>query len=210
MRQIVLLALLALAACDDDKPRKPREPKPAGVETLKDECAPVKNDSFAGAFAIRDCIMIPACGTKVERDDGIHYVTKEASKPTGGTMTLEWEIEASADAVFVPTEGDSSPRVTLYFQRNGDDNSARGKYGAYRWYSRTRQVTKPGSYTLTAPLAFAQWRAVETTAGNEGNFNASVQDMARLGFVFGGGNVGHGVCMKTGTAKFRVKYFGSK
>ena len=105
-----------------------------------------------------------------------------------------------------PTEG-GTPRITLYFQRDGDDWSASGKYAAYRWFSAKRWVVAPGAYTIEAPLVFDSWRAVSGAAGTAENFAAATNDAERVGFVFGGGNVGHGVCLTSGSAKFIVKSF---
>jgi hypothetical protein len=87
--------------------------------------------------------------------------------------------------------------ITLYFQRGGDDWSARGPFEAYRWYATfaTQSPIRPGEHVLVAPLN-GNWTAVQSSNArtNPAAFRAALAEADQVGFVLGGGDgFGHGV-----------------
>jgi hypothetical protein len=137
----------------------------------------------------------------------VHYVTRTVKGPITGSLALTYTIEASDSAVFVACDGGTPGRIAIHFQRKGDDWSARGSYAGYRWYSLNRPLVAPGTHTISIPLDLANWIAVLPTSRTQPLFDAAKSRPARIGFTFGGsGNAGHGVCLKSGTARFSFTY----
>jgi hypothetical protein len=201
MKRLVLaLAFLATPAwaTHHDPPTVP------GTVTLQ------KDGSHDGHFvmpAVGSTFVIPPCGPTVERKDGIHYLTKAVSTRINGPVTLTYTL--AGDGVIVPTEG-TGPRMALYFQRNGDDWSAAGKYAAYRWYAKTRVTIVNGTYTYTVALDYPNWGPVisSSTFNTLTNFEAAKTTPRRVGVVFGGSvGAGHGVCTTSGTSTMKIVGF---
>jgi hypothetical protein len=73
-----------------------------------------------------------------------------------------------------------------------------------------------GSADLTAPLTPDQWTSVFGKKGDysspaEVGFAQALQNLANVGFVFGGGcYYGHGVNVSGGTARFTLKEYSIK
>jgi hypothetical protein len=150
--------------------------------------------------------IITPCGPTIERKDGIHYVTQKRSTSIKGSIRLNYTI--AGGATIVPTEG-SSPRITLYFQRAGDDWTARGKYAAYRWYSKQRLAIADGTFDLLIPLEYLSWGPVTASTYNtQAYFEAAKAAPRRVGFVLGGSvGAGHGICTTVGQALFTINSF---
>lgn len=185
MIRVLFAALLLLTACkSDDRPNKSRP----------------------GHINMTDSFSIPKCSNPPKRDDGIHYVTNATDGLLTGVVTLTYEV--TGDGSIVPTEG-SGPAVTLYFQRRGDDWTAKGKMAVYRWYSKLRIPLTVGEHTITVPLEYAEWGPVVSTEYNTPEYFAkALQNASRVGFVLGGSvGAGHGVCTQTGSIRFTVKSF---
>ena len=94
--------------------------------------------------------------------------------------------------------------VTLYFQRRGDNWSARGPFETYRWYATfaSHMPIEPGEHEIVAPLD-ANWTAVMTSSARTAPaaFRDALRHANRVGFVLGGGDgYGHGV-FATGRAR---------
>lgn len=93
-------------------------------------------------------------------------------------------------------------------RRRGDDWQAKGGTEFYRWWSVNYVDLRPGTYTLTVPLVRGFWTpVVDNDRGTEAHYAAALRDPEYVGFTFGGGFAGHGVCAKSGTARFVVKSF---
>lgn len=204
---LLALACLALAASrpPSDYAEAPDAAKPWQIGPV------IKGRSSSPGMprAVADGFDFPRCAEPVSPDvPSVHYVTR-ASGRIGGTMTLSYSIEASPDAVFVAADGGSAGRIALYFQRRGDSWSGRGKYAAYRWWSSNRPTLKPGTWSLSVPLDRAAWIPVTSSRhATAAAFGKAAAKAARVGFTFGGaGNAGHGVCLTSGTASFRVVSF---
>ncbi len=100
--------------------------------------------------------------------------------------------------------------ITLYFQRGGDNWSARGLFETYRWYATfaTKSPIRPGEHVMVAPLS-ANWTAIQSSSArnNPAAFREALADADEVGFVLGGGDgFGHGV-FATGPARLTVTDF---
>lgn len=150
-----------------------------------------------------------------QRPSGIHYITfRHGSLAGKSRIVMRYRIEAAPGVRIVPATAPRSPSmITPYFQRSGDNWSARGRYESYRWYATfaTQSPITPGEHRIIAPLD-GNWTAVQTSSarGNPAAFRAAVADSDQVGFVLGGGDgYGHGV-YATGRARlvlidFRVE-----
>ncbi len=144
----------------------------------------------------------------------VHYVTTPVRSLEGAsTIRIRYRIDAAPGVRFVPVQNpDRSATMSLYFQRAGDRWTGRGRYAAYRWYSKdlTALPLSPGVHTLEMPLAGPEgWTPVMTRPGITGpeGFREAKRNAARVGFVFGSsGGLGHGV-YATGPARFTLLDF---
>lgn len=119
----------------------------------------------------------------------VHYVTK-ACGPLTGKMRLRYRIDMAEGAAFKSDTGGLG-WITLYFQRKGDNWSARGKYETYRWYG-VHAPLEAGEHTIEASDL---WGAVEVSTSETApaEFVEALKNAHRVGFVFGGGSGwGHG------------------
>lgn len=142
----------------------------------------------------------------------VHYVTFPHGSLAGKKrIVMRYRVEADPGVRIVPRTAPGSPSmITLYFQRGGDNWSARGPFETYRWYATfaTRTPITPGEYVMVAPLD-ANWSAVETSTANTnpGAFREALANADQVGFVLGGGDgYGHGV-FATGRARLTVTDF---
>lgn len=123
-------------------------------------------------------------------------------------ITLRYRIDAARGAGFVANESPGMPAtVSLYFQRRGDNWSAKGRYASYRWYAPNRAVVPlaPGVHTMTVRLD-EPWINVNGVQNAEDprGFADALQDTARLGLAFGSAELrSHGV-YATGSARFTL------
>ena len=142
----------------------------------------------------------------------VHYVTR----PTGSladarSITLRYRIDAAPGARLLAREHpDREAQLSLYFQRRGDDWSARGRYETYRWYAMPARMMPltPGTHRVTIDLA-NDWKAVGASRSNRqvSQFRDALEDAGRIGFTFGSrGGRGHGV-YATGPARFTLLDF---
>jgi hypothetical protein len=128
----------------------------------------------------------------------VHYVTHNHGSLKGAKQVrMRYRIEG-AGHIYPKTAPPPSPALlTLYFQRRGDDWSAKGEFETYRWYATfaTKEGLEPGEFEMVAPLD-ANWTALisSSRASDPAAFEAAVNDAQALGFVLGGGDgYGHGV-----------------
>lgn len=142
----------------------------------------------------------------------VNYVTMETgSLADKTTITMRYRVEADPGVKIVPKDFPDFPSLlTLYFQREGDDWSARGSYEAFRWYAAfsRHMPIQPGEYTIQARFD-QNWTAVLTSSreNNPTGFQEALVHAGRIGFVLGGGDgAGHGV-HATGRARIIVTSF---
>lgn len=143
----------------------------------------------------------------------VHYVTM----PTGSLMgksriRMRFRVDAAPGVRIVPRNFPERPsRLTLYFQRRGDNWMAKGAFEAYRWYASfsSRSPIQPGAEIEVEAPFDGNWTAVlsSTRANNPAAFEAAMRQAERIGFVLGGGDgAGHGV-YATGPARLIVTSF---
>ncbi len=106
-------------------------------------------------------------------------------------------------------------QITMYFQREGDNWSAKGDYEDDRWYATfVRQRLQAGDFEMIAPLD-GPWTATQRSSNdpnaelplvyNPAGFRDAITHACCVGFVFGGNDIGFGHGMKaTGPARFIV------
>lgn len=144
----------------------------------------------------------------------VHYVTfAPESLANKSRIRVRYRVRAPAGTRFVPQEQpDRKGTVSLYFQRCGDNWSAKGRYSRYRWYAPDDTVQKlaPGTHMMVVELDDPSWRSV-IGGGRSGSdpemFNAALDDAARVGLVFGSLSArGHGV-FATAPAQFELLSF---
>jgi len=123
-------------------------------------------------------------------------------------ITMRYRIDAARGTRFVADETPDQPAtVSLYFQRRGDNWTARGRYGSYRWYVPGRAVIplEPGVHTVTVRFD-EPWGNVNGVVNSQdpAGYRAALEDTARLGIAFGSSGLrSHGV-YATGPARFTL------
>jgi hypothetical protein len=125
-------------------------------------------------------------------------------------IVIRYRIEAARGVHIAPRNyPQSTGLITPYFQRAGDNWSARGPFESYRWYGTfASQQMKPGEHVLIAPLN-SNWTAVETSSArsNPRGFQDAIANADQVGFVLGGGDgYGKGV-HATGPARLIITEF---
>ena len=142
----------------------------------------------------------------------VHYVTfRHGSLAGKSRIVMRYRIEAAPGVrIAPPSAPQGAGMITLYFQRAGDNWSARGRYETYRWYATfaTQSPLTPGDHQMVAPLD-GNWTAVETSSArtNPAAFREAIAHADQVGFVLGGGDgYGHGV-FASGRARLIVTQF---
>ncbi len=142
----------------------------------------------------------------------VHYVTFPHGSLAGKRrIVMRYRVLAAPGVKIVPTTAPNGPSmITLYFQRAGDNWSARGPFETYRWYATfaTQAPITPGEHVMVAPLN-ANWTAIlRSSARTEpAAFRDAIVNADQVGFVLGGGDgYGHGV-FATGRARLIVTEF---
>jgi hypothetical protein len=106
--------------------------------------------------------------------------------PLSGSLRIE--VEAVG-----PFADDAT--LTPFFQREGDDWSARGKFETYRWWASFATIKlTPGSHVIEVPFD-ANWTAVLTSSaeGNPTAYADALRNAERVGFTIGDiTGLGHG------------------
>jgi hypothetical protein len=142
----------------------------------------------------------------------VHYVTfRHGSLAGKSRIVMRYRVEAAPGVRIAPRTSPASPSmITLYFQRGGDNWSARGRFETYRWYATfaTHSPITPGEHEMVAPLD-GNWTAVMTSSARSdpAAFRDALAAADQVGFVLGGGDgFGHGV-FATGPARLVVTEF---
>lgn len=134
-----------------------------------------------------------------------HYVTMATGSLAGKTrIRMVYRVEGGPIVAATDTAGPSI--LTLYFQRAGDD----WRQETFRWFASfsSQMPIAAGEHVIEAPLD-GNWTAVMTSSRstNPQEFQAAVENAARVGFVLGGGTgLGHGV-RATASARIVVTAF---
>jgi hypothetical protein len=143
----------------------------------------------------------------------VNYVTT----PTGPLLgkrkiVLHYRIDAAPGVRLAPRENPRAPaRLSLYFQRRGDNWSGRGRFEHYRWYAMPahRLPLTPGEHRIELALDGRNWKSIQSSSGAKApaQFRDALANASRVGFVLGGGgSAGHGV-FATGPARFTLLNF---
>lgn len=143
----------------------------------------------------------------------VHYVTfRPGPLSPRSRIVVRYRVDARPGTRFVPQESPAlAGTVSLYFQRRGDNWSAKGRYEHFRWYApnaTVRQIS-PGEHEITVALDDPDWISVlgQTAGSNPDQLNAALADIDRIGLVFGSSAArGHGV-YATAPARFTLLSF---
>ncbi|PIW55050.1 MAG: hypothetical protein COW16_08120 [Sphingomonadales bacterium CG12_big_fil_rev_8_21_14_0_65_65_10] len=143
----------------------------------------------------------------------VHYVTFDPGSLEGKSeIVMRYRIDAEPGTRFVPQQEPDKPgAISLFFQRRGDNWSARGRYEFYRWYAPTAKVKQlsRGNHEIRISLDDPEWISVgyRNPAVAPELFEAAKRDTAKVGFVLGSDVLrGHGV-YATGPARMTVTGF---
>lgn len=142
----------------------------------------------------------------------VHYLSYRHGPLLGKRrIVMRYRIDAAPGVRFVPRESPGAPAIiSLYFQRAGDNWSARGPYEAYRYYAPAASVAaiSPGEHVMTVELD-GRWTSVFGVPGGRDSraFRAALAEAESVGIVLGWhGGRGHGV-FATGPARLTVLSF---
>ena len=125
---------------------------------------------------------------------------------------MRYRISAAKGVRFEPQESPGqASTVSLYFQRSGDNWSAKRKYQYYRWYAPEQSVRKvaAGEYEMVANLTDPNWTSVmgQPMTVNPDYFREALAQTSQIGIAFGGPDGrAHGV-YSTGPARFTLLEF---
>jgi hypothetical protein len=141
----------------------------------------------------------------------VHAVTVPVRSLAGAKrITLRYRIDAAPGVRFYGQENGGPGWLSLFFQRRGDNWSAKGPYETYRWYSPTERIEtlRPGVHTVSIALD-EEWNAVIAwkRSAKPQAFEAALANAGSVGMVFGSSSgLGHGV-YATGPARFTILDF---
>lgn len=143
----------------------------------------------------------------------VHYVTFDPGSLEGKSqITVRYRVKARKGTQFVPQEhSDLAGTVSLYFQRSGDNWSAKGRYNFYRWYAPAHSVKEIelGMHEVVVSFNDPAWTPVMggRAAENPRAFQSAMVNASSIGLVFGSTAArGHGV-FATAPAKFELLSF---
>ena len=131
----------------------------------------------------------------------VHYITfNPGSLAEASRIKVRYRVDADPGTRFVPQEHPHLPgTVSLFFQRRGDNWSAKGRYALFRWYApiHTVQEIAPGVHEMTVEFDDPRWGSVVggTKSGdNPRPFQVALANASSIGLVFGSSAArGHGV-----------------
>ena len=144
----------------------------------------------------------------------VHYITfNPGSLAEASRIKVRYRVDADPGTRFVPQEHPHLPgTVSLFFQRRGDNWSAKGRYALFRWYApvHTVQEIAPGVHEMTVEFDDPRWGSVVggTKSGNSPRpFQVALANASSIGLVFGSSAArGHGV-YATAPARFELLDF---
>lgn len=204
------LAAMLLPSCDDSRPVPQSSPVAWTIGPV------INGKNYSGGMPPRPASCAPAV-LCVDLPGGsqshAHYVTRASGPLAGKTrIRMRYRVEMADNVQIVPKADPRFPSmITLYFQRRGDDFSAKGKYEAYRWYASfaTQTPITTGEHEIIAPFLDV-WTAVLTSTSETAPdaFRVAMAEAESIGFVLGGANgLGHGVYSVGGPARIIVDEF---
>ncbi len=141
----------------------------------------------------------------------VHYVTFPHGSLRGKSrIVIRYRIEAAPGTRIEASTAPGTPGIiTPFFQRAGDNWTARGRFETYRWYGTfATQPLRRGEYQIIAPLS-GRWTAVQTSSATSdpAAFRDAIANADQVGFVLGGGDgYGHGI-YATGPARLIITEF---
>ena len=143
----------------------------------------------------------------------VHAVTYNSGPLINASkLMMRYRIDAARGVRFAPQESPSEPAtISLYFQRRGDNWSAKRKYEFYRWYIPEYAVRKisPGEHEMVVDLSDPNWISVlgKPAGTNLTYFREALAETSQIGIAFGGpSGRAHGV-YSTGQARFTLLAF---
>ncbi|WP_447759554.1 hypothetical protein [Sphingopyxis panaciterrae] len=143
----------------------------------------------------------------------VHYVTFRPGSLRGKSrIIVRYRVDAGSRTRFVPQEDQDIPgTVSLYFQRRGDNWTAKGAYQYYRWYAPAATVREiaPGEHEISVRFDDPGWISVSgnRVGSNRNALDNAMRDADRIGLVFGSTRArGHGV-FATEPARFTLLGF---
>jgi hypothetical protein len=200
MRALVVVALaLSLISCKSDAP-------PPAVQVEKSETS-----KSGWAFYFSEGV------TKIREDNGEHYFVipqsghvnyvlrkSPSTSIVGKRMTIRFSI--IGDGSVAPVSDELPATLSMIFQIKGDDwVNQDGRW----WYITRADISKPGYYELSAEIRPELWSNVQGKHGDTrpDDFSDSANDVANIGFTFGGKSfAGHGV-KANGAVRFQLHSF---
>lgn len=144
----------------------------------------------------------------------VHYVTFDpGSLAEASHIKVRYRVDALPGTRFVPQEHPHlQGTVSLFFQRRGDNWSAKGRYAIFRWYApiHTVQEITPGVHEMTVEFDDPLWGSVVggmKSGGKPRPFRVALANASSVGLVFGSTAArGHGV-YATAPARFELLDF---
>lgn len=150
-----------------------------------------------------------------------NYAYTKAPGPlkAGQTFTINYSIDGNATFQPLPesgcgTQGCGPANFRFFFWEAGDTNSyfpPGSPYQYYRWWCNANvTLLKIGdNQTMSCGLQPANWGSVYGVQGADSvaataGFNQAMNNVAYVGFTFGGQFAGHGVWMTSGNATFTI------
>jgi hypothetical protein len=208
-------AALLLVASPSPRPRAPLRPAASRLNPADWTVGPIlRGRNYSEGVSLHPSAMAGgALSIDIPAAPGsVHYVTfRHGSLAGKRRIVMRYRVDDAPGVLILPRTAPQLPSIiTLYFQRSGDDWSARGPFETYRWYATfaSQSPITPGEHEMVAPLDGA-WTAVETSTArtNPAAFSAALAQADQVGFVLGGGDgYGHGV-FATGPARIVVTQF---
>lgn len=143
----------------------------------------------------------------------VHAITYNSGPLINASkIVMRYRISAARSVRFEPQESPGQPgTVSLYFQRRGDNWSAKRKYEFYRWYipAQAMRELSPGENEIVVSLSDPNWISVmgNNAANSPTFFREALAQTERIGIAFGGpSGRAHGV-YSSGPARFTLKEF---
>lgn len=138
----------------------------------------------------------------------VHYVTFQPGSLAGKSkIVVRYRVDAPPGVQFRARKAPEQPAtVSLYFQRYGDNWTARRHFEYYRWFAPTVREITPGLHEMTVSLRDNGWISVlgKPRTSNPAAFEMALAETERVGLLFGSASGrGHGV-YATGPARFTL------
>lgn len=212
MKWLLPLSLaLALAGCDDDS----YTPTPTEQASGWQVGPIVRGENRSPRATITPhpdgwAVEIPhgAVGDQVGELSGL---TRKCG-PLAGNFNISFRVEGDEGVKIVPSQpGYFVGTATPFFQRRGDDWSAKGEKEAYRWYGAfSSEVLEVGqTYNMSVSFDDSRWTATQHSSAesNPSGFADAKANTDNCGLVFGGGDgYAHGL-YATGPARLIITNF---